>query len=111
MTQSRARRAANLSAVADKAPESVHRPAVADPPAVTTFRQLLTTAEVAAQLRLDVHTVRVLIATGKLPGYRVGRTYRVHPDAVAVYLAAQAVVVPVPEPTPEPTPAQQQTLA
>lgn len=93
MTRSRARRAASLSAVAEPAPDA-HRPAVAEPPAVSNFRQLLTSTEVAAQLRLDVHTVRSMIGRGELPAYRVGREYRVHPDALAAYLAAQAVVPP-----------------
>ena len=51
----------------------------------TAPEALLTVAEVAAELRLSVKTVRRMIARGELPGRQIGRQWRVrrtHLDAV-----------------------------
>jgi excisionase family DNA binding protein len=39
--------------------------------------ELLTVGEVASLLRISEHTVRRLLATGELPGVRVGRQWRI----------------------------------
>lgn len=59
---------------------------------VRTAAQLLTTAQVADQLQVDVKTVRDVIARHELAAYRVGREYRVHPDHLAAYIAALAIL-------------------
>jgi excisionase family DNA binding protein len=51
----------------------------------TAPEPLLTVAEVAAELRLSVKTVRRMIARGALPARQIGRLWRVrrtHLDAV-----------------------------
>jgi excisionase family DNA binding protein len=60
-------------------------------PDVTTAAQLLTTAQVAVRLQVDAKTVRRMIAARELPGYRVGREFRVHPDHLDAYLAGRIV--------------------
>ncbi len=54
-------------------------------------RQLLTAAEVAAQLRVSTMTIYRLIRAGELPAVRVGRNYRVRQEDLAAYLSAQVV--------------------
>lgn len=56
------------------------------PQAARTWTDLLTTAEVAKRLRVDPRTVRRYIDARELPGYRVGRGYRVDPVDLAAYL-------------------------
>lgn len=68
------------------------QPAAPPPEAVDNVRQLLTTAEVATQLRVDSVTVRRMIRSGELRGYRVGREYRVNPAHLAEFLGSQLVV-------------------
>lgn len=58
---------------------------------VRTAAQLLTTQQVAAQLQVDAKTVRRIIASRELPAYRVGRTFRVHPDHLAAYISGLAI--------------------
>lgn len=52
---------------------------------------LLTVAEVAAQMRVSKMTVYRLIHNGELSALRVGRSLRVPGKAVAVYLSAAHV--------------------
>lgn len=59
---------------------------------VRTAAQLLTTAQVAEQLQVDVKTVRDVIGRRELAAYRVGREYRVHPDDLAAYIAQLAIL-------------------
>jgi len=54
-------------------------------------QQLLTAAEVAAQLRVSTMTIYRLIRSGELPAVRVGRNYRVRADELEIYLEAQVV--------------------
>lgn len=54
-------------------------------------QQLLTVAEVAAQLRVSTMTIYRLIRSGELPAVRVGRNYRVRADELEAYLEAQVV--------------------
>ncbi len=54
-------------------------------------QQLLTVAEVAAQLRVSTMTIYRLIRSGELPAVRVGRNYRVRADELEAYLQAQVV--------------------
>jgi excisionase family DNA binding protein len=54
-------------------------------------QQLLTVAEVAAQLRVSTMTIYRLIRSGELPAVRVGRNYRVRADELELYLQAQVV--------------------
>ena len=48
--------------------------------------ELMTTKEVAAALRVSTPTVRKLVATSELPGFRVGKCYRIPSAAVAKIL-------------------------
>jgi len=47
---------------------------------------LLNTAEVARILRLEVATIRKLLAKGELPGRRIGRDWRVDSATLESYL-------------------------
>jgi excisionase family DNA binding protein len=60
-------------------------------PEASMAQQLLTVAEVAAQLRVSTMTIYRLIRSGELPAVRVGRNYRVRADELEVYLQAQVV--------------------
>ena len=51
-----------------------------------SFPQLLTVPEVAKILRLSPRTVWRLIRDERLPAVRIGRSVRVHPDAVAALI-------------------------
>jgi excisionase family DNA binding protein len=76
------------------APSRPSTPATVAPQATTTVvnvSQLLTVAEVAVQLRVETRTVRRWIVDQQLPGYRVGRSYRVHPSHLAKFLASSRV--------------------
>jgi excisionase family DNA binding protein len=53
--------------------------------------QLLTAAEVAAQLRVSTMTIYRLIRSGELPAVRVGRNYRVPVAELERYLVEQVV--------------------
>mgnify|MGYP003688436779 CR=1 FL=1 len=48
----------------------------------TEFPTLLTVADVAARMRVDPVTVRRWINDEKLPAIKIGRTYRIEPDAL-----------------------------
>lgn len=52
---------------------------------------LLTTSEVADQLRLPVRSVQRLIRLGELKAHRVAGEYRIPEAAVEEYLAAHVV--------------------
>lgn len=69
---------------------ALDHPEPAQPPApvptVVTPPVLLTTAEVAQLLRVDVETVRRYVKAGELPAYRVGRTLRVETHALDRFL-------------------------
>ncbi len=54
-------------------------------------QELLTVAEVAAQLRVSTMTIYRLIRSGELPAVRVGRNYRVRAAELDAYLQAQIV--------------------
>jgi excisionase family DNA binding protein len=60
-------------------------------PEASMAQQLLTVAEVAAQLRVSTMTIYRLIRSGELPAVRVGRNYRVRADELELYLQAQVV--------------------
>jgi excisionase family DNA binding protein len=48
---------------------------------------LLSINDVAAQLKLQPRTVLEWLRTGKLPGYKLGRVWRVDPEDVKKFLA------------------------
>jgi excisionase family DNA binding protein len=48
--------------------------------------QFLTVAEVAKVMRVSKMTVYRLVHSGELPAVRVGRSFRVRPEAVHAYL-------------------------
>lgn len=48
--------------------------------------QILTVAEVALRLRVSKMTVYRLIRSGELASVRVGRSFRVEPGALKIYL-------------------------
>lgn len=48
--------------------------------------RLLTVAEIALALSMSRPAVYRLIETGALPGYKIGRSVRVHPKHLAAYL-------------------------
>lgn len=50
--------------------------------------ELMTSAEVAAALRLSAYVVRDYVRTGVLPAYRVGRELRIARADVARHLAS-----------------------
>lgn len=54
---------------------------------MVTSSRPLTVAVVAQRLGCVPKTVRRLIHTGKLAAFRVGRDWRVQPDALASYVA------------------------
>jgi excisionase family DNA binding protein len=60
-------------------------------PEASMAQQLLTVAEVAAQLRVSTMTIYRLIRSGELPAVRVGRNYRVRAGDLEAYLEAQVV--------------------
>lgn len=63
-------------------PVSAPDPVLSVPVVAAVPPVLLTAAEVAELLRVDVYTVRKYARSGELPSYRVARTLRF--DAVAV---------------------------
>ena len=48
---------------------------------------LLTVPEIAAILRVSCRTVWRMVDDGRLPAVRIGRSVRVHPDAVAALMS------------------------
>lgn len=56
--------------------------------------RLLTSGEVADQLRVSTMTVYRLIRRGQLPAVRVGRNYRVRREDLDEFLDAQVVQPP-----------------
>lgn len=59
---------------------------------MTTTNEYLTTEEVAERLRISVHYARFLCKTGQLPALRLGKSYRVHPDALDALVKSGAVL-------------------
>jgi len=55
------------------------------------MEKLYTTEEVAEWLRIDVATVRRLVARGEVTAYRVGNEYRFKSTDVEAYLLRQRV--------------------
>lgn len=51
----------------------------------------LTVPAVAAQLSVNVQTIRRYIADGKLAAYRFGRDYRIAPADLTAFLASTRV--------------------
>lgn len=51
-------------------------------------KKLLTPDEVAEFLAVTPQTVTALMRTGKMPGIRVGRAWRMHPDQLEAYIYA-----------------------
>jgi excisionase family DNA binding protein len=49
--------------------------------------ELLTVNEIAGLLRLSKMTIYRLIEGGELPALRIGRSYRVHRDALTAFMA------------------------
>lgn len=43
---------------------------------------MLTVADLAKALQVDPITIRRWIASGKLPAVKLGKSYRIHPDAL-----------------------------
>ena len=58
-----------------------------------TMERLVTTEEVAELLRLDVVTVRRLVARGELTAYRIAGEYRFTPSGVENFVESQRVGV------------------
>lgn len=52
----------------------------------------LTVEEVAELMRVSKMTVYRLLHSGELPGIRVGRSFRVPPDALDAFLRSSATV-------------------
>lgn len=59
-------------------------------------RQLLTIAQVAAQLACSREWVLIVIHTGRLPAYRLGRHYRVRQSELDAFVMS-LIVDPLPE--------------
>lgn len=71
----------------DTLPRAVDsRPAVLDRPPL-----LLTAAEVAEHLRVDVYTVRRWCHRGELTGHRIGKTWRIDPADLQAFLRERRV--------------------
>lgn len=60
------------------------------PPAPEPASPLLTVAEVATQLRVDVQSVRRWIRDEQLAAFKVGREYRVHPTHIDRFLGRRS---------------------
>ena len=56
--------------------------------------ELMTVEEVAELLRMRKETIRRLLTVGKLPGVRVGRSWRVPKDALITQLRRRTVTAP-----------------
>jgi excisionase family DNA binding protein len=67
----------------DRPPESER---VADTERGAAAVELLTVDEIAGLLRLSKMTIYRLIESGELPALRIGRSYRVHRDALAQFM-------------------------
>lgn len=79
--------AAHTVTTGPAAPLAAVPPLVAMAPALLATRPpLLTCADVAATLRVDVYTVRRWIREEQLPAYRLGRELRVDPDTLRGWL-------------------------
>lgn len=62
---------------------------VACTPTVHAMATLLTPAQVADLCQVRTETVVDWLRTGKLPGYKLGRVWRVDPVALDTWLRAQ----------------------
>lgn len=76
---------ATTPATVDTTPAAV----ISDAPAGLRVDQLLTAAEVAELLRVDVYSVRRWTRKGELQAYKVGRTLRISAAAVDTFLSAR----------------------
>jgi excisionase family DNA binding protein len=47
---------------------------------------ILTADEAAKALRISIVTTRHLLATGQLQGRKLGKSWRIHPDALKAFL-------------------------
>jgi excisionase family DNA binding protein len=47
---------------------------------------ILTAEEAAKALRISLVTARHLLATGQLQGRKLGKSWRIHPDALRAFL-------------------------
>ena len=54
----------------------------------------LTMQEAADALRIDVKTMRRLIREGEIPARKVGKGWRIHPDAITDWLKAGRDTLP-----------------
>lgn len=52
---------------------------------------MLTVIEVAEQLKISPKTVRVWIESGKLPGYRFGKDYRINAEDLESFIKESKV--------------------
>ena len=55
----------------------------------TSRAPLLTAAEVAEQLNVSLRSVRRMIADGRLPFVRIGRSVRIRPEALEAMIEAK----------------------
>ena len=52
--------------------------------------RLLSIEEAAARLCLHPETVRSFLRQGKISGFKIGKTWRLTPDALSAYIADRA---------------------
>lgn len=64
---------------------------VPDTPAPIGESDMLTAAEIAADLRVDIDTVRRWIGDRQLPAYKIGRAFRVRRHDVELFLGRRMV--------------------
>lgn len=55
------------------------------------FDDILTTEDVAALLKIEIHTVRKLAMTGEIPGLRIGKQWRFDKSAIKSKLQSNAI--------------------
>ena len=53
-------------------------------------KEVLTTQEAAAFLRIDKKLLYKLIDSGEIPAKRIGRVYRIHKEALIKYMTGES---------------------
>jgi excisionase family DNA binding protein len=67
-------------------------------PTTATPRLLFTKVEVGDALHLSTRTVENLLATGELPGVKIGRSIRVRPADLEAFIARKAAATAAEKP-------------
>jgi excisionase family DNA binding protein len=55
-----------------------------------TMEELLTVEDVARILRLHIYTVRELLKTGELEGFKIGRQWKIKQEALRQFIDKQS---------------------